>query len=697
MQDKHARHCYTSHIKTFKMKLSDRLSILNGIGEVQAKKFEGLGIKTLADLINYYPRKYDDYSHVVKIKDLRPGPVSLKVNIKNITARYARGRGLHITEAIASDNSGSVRVVWFNQPYRAKYFKSGQIYFLSGKYELKNNHFTITNPTVEVVSDLPTNTARILAVYPETKGLDSSQIRKAMAQTLPVMNTIPESLPDFTIKDQKLLNRSQSIRALHMPTSTEELDEAKRRLGFEEVFEFSLASLLNKQDNQTETALSIEFKQELARQFAESLPFKLTDSQRIAVWKIYQDMQKPVPMNRLVEGDVGSGKTVVAVMAALMVMADHKQVALMAPTEILARQHAVTIYALLQPLGLENKLTLLVGSLTKQQKTSAYKAIREGKATFIIGTHALIQEDLDMHNLALVIVDEQHRFGVNQRLTLAAKAGHTPHILSLSATPIPRSLALTLYGELDITRLDEKPAGRSDVITQIVYSSGVKDLYVKIDKEIDSGRQVFIVCPAINQSDLIQVKSSKEVFDSFSSGVFKHRKVDLLHGQMKSDLKQAVMESFIAGKIDILVATTVIEVGVDIPNASIMVVMSPERFGLAQLHQLRGRIGRGSHQGYFYMLLDNSEAPMRRLRALERYSDGFKLAELDLEFRGPGAIYGTYQHGALDLRIANLTDKKLINAAVSAAQQFIERQEQLSKYAILSRKINKLRTVTNLN
>ena len=678
------------------MKLSDPLVSIKGVGDVQAKKFENLGVYEVADLINYYPRRYDDYSNVTLIKDLQPGPVSLKVKINNVKGRYGRNRGLHITEAIASDSTASVRVVWFNQSYRAKQIKSDKEYYLSGNYELKNNHFTITNPSTEVVSDLPVSTARILSIYPETKGLDSRHIRKAIIEVLPEINKLKESLPGFILKSQKLLSRSDALRALHMPMSSQELNEARRRLGFEEVFEFSLASLLNKQENEAEKTLKVKFNETLARKFRDNLPFKLTNSQRKAIWQVYLDMEKTVPMNRLIEGDVGSGKTVVAVMSSIMAMEEGRQVALMAPTELLARQHADTIFKLLQPLGLENKLTLLVGSLSQKEKKVAYKAISEGKASFIVGTHALIQEGLDMHDLALVIVDEQHRFGVKQRTSLLSKAGHMPHLLSLSATPIPRSLALTLYGELSITRLNEKPAGREAVATKIIYDSQKKDLYQHIDKEIEAGRQVFIVCPSITKSEL-NVKSVNEVYDDLKKSTFKHRKLGLLHGQLKSAEKQKVMEQFVRGEIDILVATTVIEVGVDIPNASIMLVMSPERFGLAQLHQLRGRIGRGEHRGHFYMLLDSSDAPLKRLRALERSSDGFDLAELDLELRGPGAIYGTYQHGALDLRIANLSDKQLIHSAVNSAQEFIDKREKLSDYALLHKKINKLRTVTNLN
>jgi ATP-dependent DNA helicase RecG len=402
-------------------------------------------------------------------------------------------------------------------------------------------------------------------------------------------------------------------------------------------------------------------------------------------------------MNRLVEGDVGSGKTVVAAMAAVMAMAEGFQVALMAPTELLARQHAETIFKLLAPLGMHDQVALLVGGLKTAEKQLVYDHIANGSVKFIVGTHALIQEKVDMHNLGLVIVDEQHRFGVEQRKKLMAKAGHMPHLLSLTATPIPRSLALTLYGELDVSVIDAKPAGRQPIQTQICSPNSRKQLYEAINKELDAGRQMFVVCPLIAESATIQANSAESVYESFTTRDFKQRKVGLLHGKMKPDEKNSIMQQFATGKLDILVSTTVIEVGVDVPNASIMLIEAADRFGLAQIHQLRGRVGRGQHQGYCYLMMSDSSAPPQRLKALERSSDGFKLAELDLELRGPGAIYGTMQHGALDLRIAKLTDTALISAARQAAIKLADTGEDLLKYKQLYQHVATLRAVTNLN
>lgn len=661
-----------------------------------SKKFALLGVYSVVDLINHYPRRYEDYSELTPINRLHPGKVSIEAVIKQAKGRYVR-RGLHITEAVADDGTGSVRLVWFNQPYRVGALKTGQSYFISGEYELSRQRFAIMNPSLEQVSDLPVNTARILAVYRETKGLGSRQIRAIMSRLLPLVDNLPDSLPNWLVKEQAFMSRGQALRALHTPETTEQLEIARRRLGFEEVFQLSLASLLNKQQNLHEKSLVIDFNESLAREFVGHLPFKLTDAQRRVTWQIYQDMQRQQPMNRLVEGDVGAGKTVVAAMAALMAIEQGWQVALMAPTELLARQHADTIHRLLKPLGKDDKVALLVGGMAATQKKHARSAIASGQAGFIVGTHALIQEKVDMHKLALIIIDEQHRFGVEQRKTLMSKAGHMPHVLSLTATPIPRSLALTLYGELDISVLDQKPADRLPIFTEIVSPNSTSSLYEKIDSIINEGRQVYVVCPLIAESENVQAGSAEAVYDRLSKREFKHRRLGLLHGKLKPIEKQAVMEKFIKGEVDILVSTTVIEVGVDVPNASVMLIESAERFGLAQLHQLRGRVGRGGTQGYCYLLMSDSAAPSRRLRALERSNDGFKLAELDLELRGPGAIYGTAQHGQLDLRIAKLTDTRLIAAARQAAQEFIDKGESLVKYKQLAEHVQRLQAVTNLN
>lgn len=681
------------------MILNCPLTDVKGVGPELAKKFKALRLNTVSDLIDYYPRRYDDYSHISKISEIRPGAVTIQAKIIQTKGRYVR-RGMHITEAVACDDSGSVRLVWFNQPYRAASIKPINEYFISGNFELRSQRLAITNPSLELVSDFPINTARIVPIYRVMKGLKSIDIRRALRNVIPVIDKLEETLPQWLVKKEKLISFSEAIRQIHFPKNTESLLASQRRIGFEEVFSLSLASLLNKQEYLNEKSLIIPFKEQLAKQFVGHLPFKLTDAQRKAIWQIYKDISGETGhlMNRLLEGDVGSGKTVVAAMAALMAVEQGFQAAFMAPTELLARQHADTLHNLLKPLGYEKQVCLLVGSMSPNQKNEAYKRIKSGEARLLIGTHALIQEKVDMHRLGLVIIDEQHRFGVDQRKKLMAKAKHMPHVLTMTATPIPRSLVLTLYGDLDLSVIDTKPAGRKPIITKICSPNSKKQLYEKIDKELKAGRQVFVVCPLITKTEFNQdTKSVESVYEDLTTNVFKKWRIGLLHGKMKSAEKNKVMADFVAHKLDVLVATTVIEVGVDVPNATVMLIEDADQFGLAQIHQLRGRIGRSEEQGYCYLMMSDSSAPTRRLRAVETSTDGFALAEMDLEIRGPGAIYGTMQHGQLDLRVAKLTDKRLIAAARQNAHDFIDKHEDLLQYKQLNERIITLRTVTNLN
>lgn len=661
-----------------------------------AAKLQQLGLKTTGDLLDYFPRRYDDFSTITPIANLHPGAVTIEAEIKQVSGRYVR-RGMHITEAVASDATGSVRLLWFNQPYRVNGLKQGQPYFISGTFELSRQRLQITNPSTELVSDFPISTARIVPIYKETKGLNSRQLRKIIKAIAPLIEHLPETLPAWLVAQQELLSRSDAVMGIHFPESAEHLAAARHRLGFEEVFRLSLASLMNKREIAGEQAPPVVFDESVAKDFVAQLPFRLTNAQRKTIWQIYTDMQRPQPMNRLVEGDVGSGKTVVAVMAALMVLHHGHQVALMAPTEILARQHAESIRRLLEPVGLASKLGLLVGSMKPAQKKLAHQAVKDGKLQFIVGTHALIQDAVDMRNLELIIIDEQHRFGVEQRKELMAKAGHMPHVLNLTATPIPRSLALTLYGELDVSILDEKPAGRQPIKTSICSPNSRLQLYSEIDGRLSEGRQLFVVCPLVSESGVTPAHAAETMYNTLKKGTFKHRRIGLLHGQLKAEEKQRVMQQFVEHGLDILVATTVIEVGVDVPNASMMLIENADRFGLSQLHQLRGRIGRGTHQSYCYLMQSDSSAPTQRLRAMERIDDGFRLAELDLELRGPGAIYGTMQHGALDLRIAKLTDTKLIAAARQSATEFLDKDENLLHYKELHQHVTRLRAVSNLN
>jgi ATP-dependent DNA helicase RecG len=677
------------------MELTEDLTSLRGVGPAVSQQLATIGIKTIADLLDYFPRAYNDYSEITQVAHIKPGMVTIEAEITQAKGRYVR-RGMHITEAVASDSSGSVRLLWFNQPYRASVLKPEQKYFITGKLELKRQRFSITNPSAELAGEFPLHTARIVPVYRESKGITSTLLRRILYQVIKVADQLPEPLPEDIRKTFKLVTYGQAVSELHFPSSREAFALARHTIGFIEVFELMLAAALNKKQNQSETAPLIAFEEDVAKKFVSSLPFTLTDVQRAAAWQIYNDLARKTPMNRLLEGDVGSGKTVVAGMAALMAMQAGFQVALLAPTELLARQHAETLHELFMTNGYADAVSLLVGSLKPAQKRVAHERIASGDSKLIVGTQALLQDKVSLQKLGLLIVDEQHRFGVDQRKHLLKTAGHMPHVLSMTATPIPRSLALTLYGELDISLLNSMPKGRKPIITEIISPNSREELYKKLDAEITAGRQVYIVCPVITKSTALVVPSAEELYEKLRKTTFRHRRLGLLHGRLKDEEKSVIMERFAAGEIDMLVATTVIEVGISVSNASAMVIEGADRFGLAQLHQLRGRVGRGVDQGYCYIVPSDSKPPSRRLRALVQSHDGFKLAELDLELRGPGAIYGTLQHGELDLRIAKLSDGVLLHDARAAVSSFLE-SHKLEKYPELKRRVRAAQAVVTLN
>lgn len=676
------------------MTLDSEVKFVKGVGPKVATKLNQQEIFTVEDLIENFPRRFNDYSQVITLDKVEPGPVTVKVKIEQVSGRYVR-RGMHLTEATIYDETERARVVWFNQPYRKDQLKEDKWYYMSGEFTLSYNRYQLMNPAAELVSSFPKNTARIVPIYRETKGLKSHQIRKFIYETLPLIKKLPETLPEKVVKEQSLVSRAEAVEQMHFPGTYDEFHDAKKRVAFEELFEIIYASLLNKSENASAKTQSIKFEEKLAKKFVKSLAFELTDSQKMSAWEILQDLESNEPMNRLLEGDVGSGKTVVAAMAILMALENGFQVAYMAPTEILARQHSETLNGLLKQFNYKSEL--LIGGMSATEKKSTQGRVAKGEAKLIVGTHALISKKVSFNNLGLLVVDEQHRFGVSQREELMRKAGYMPHVLTMTATPIPRSLALTLYGELDISILKQLPKGRKSVVTEIHSPNSRNQLYEKIDKELEMGRQAFVVCPLISESDKLGVKSVEKEYEILNKGPFKHRKIALLHGKLKPEEKDQIMKDFVKNKYHMLVTTTVVEVGVDIPNATVMLIEGVERFGLAQLHQLRGRVGRSEQQSFCFVVPSTSQKPSQRIQAFVHSTDGFRLAEMDLELRGPGEIYGARQHGVLDLRIAKLSDHVLIAAARKTAEECIKTGLDLIQYPRLARRVNELRKVTNLN
>ena len=520
-------------------------------------------------------------------------------------------------------------------------------------------------------------------------------IRRLLESIRPTITMLADTLPPRVAQSQQLLPLSQALLAMHFPTSQHDITQARERLAFEELFELTLASLRNKHANQQLTGYKLAADLDALRELVTGLPFTLTNAQRKAAWQIIQDLATTTPMNRLLQGDVGSGKTIVAGLAAYVVARAGYQTALMAPTEILARQHAHSLAKLLEPYDVQ--VVLLTGSVKGAQRQACLDAVHSGAAQLIIGTHALIQKTVQFNGLALAIIDEQHRFGVAQRQALLAKAPRMPHLLSMTATPIPRSLQLTVFGELDISILDELPAGRKPIVTKLWAPTNTATLYQAIDDQLAQGRQAYIICRLIDENPDNDTKSVEAEYNRLKSTIFRHRRIGVLHGGMPPADKDAVMAEFAAGKLDILVSTTVVEVGVNVPNASVILIENADHFGLSQLHQLRGRVGRGDHQSYCHLVLTSHQKPSQRLREIERSNDGFHLAQVDLELRGPGEIYGKAQHGALNLQVANLADTKLIARAQKAAQDFIKSGENLLQYKQLAGRVAHYQRMTTLN
>ena len=676
------------------MNISAPLGQVKGVGEKTGAEFAAAGIHTIYDLITFLPRAYEDFSHVTSIADIKPGKLTIKARCEKIATRPVR-RGLRITTATLADDSGKLQAVWFNQPYRETQLKSGEEFFFSGEFEFNYNKYQLSNPSAEKVSEMPVQTDRILPTYRAVHGLKTTLVRKILNELRPLMTMVPETLPHSLVQSEKLVSHSDALLGMHFPETIEDIAKAKERIGFEELFALLLASQMNRIENAKLKGWHIPFDQAIVKSFVQNLPFELTGAQRIAAWDILQDFEKEIPMNRLLQGDVGSGKTVVAGLAARQAAHEGFQTAVMAPTEILASQHAETLNTLLAPFGV--RVGLLTGSVKGKARAALYSAIANGEVDVVVGTHALIQSTVHFHRLGFVVIDEQHRFGVNQRQALLSKSKHMPHLLAMTATPIPRSLALTVYGELDVSVLNELPKGRKPIETKIWSPNSRTQLYALIEAQLAVGRQAYVICSLIDNNPDNELKSVQAEFKRLDQKEFKQRTVGLLHGKMKPAEKDAVMKRFATGEVDILVSTTVVEVGVDVPNATVILIEDADRFGLAQLHQLRGRVGRSVHQSYCYLMVSTSKSPSQRLKEVEKSNDGFYLAEVDLRLRGPGEIYGRAQHGELNLQVASLADTKLIARAQKAAKAFVTTGADLLQYKQLRTDVEHYQRLTILN
>ena len=680
------------------MKLTTPLEQIKGVGPKTAQALAAAGLKTISDALDFLPRAYDDYSTAVNIADLQPGKVTVKARCESVSTRIVR-RGLRITTAVLADKSGKVKAVWFNQPYRETQLKSDAEFIFSGQFGMQYNRYQINNPSVELAKEVAKtaaeNNSGIQPVYKSIKNIRPKTVQDLMKNIRPIMDFLPETLPENIIRRQKLVSRSEAVKFLHAPKTHEEISRGRERLAFEELFEMILAAQFNKQEQTRLTGWKIPFNKSVVKNFVDQLPFPLTNAQRRAAWQILQDLESDHPMNRLLQGDVGSGKTVVAGLVAAEVAKAGFQTAIMAPTEILAQQHAKTLDELLSPFGVS--VALLTGHVKGTARSQLLDNLASGNIDVVVGTHALIQEKVAYHKLGFAVIDEQHRFGVKQRQALLEKSDFMPHLLSMTATPIPRSLALTLYGELDISILDELPSGRQPIQTKIWSPASAPKLYESIENELAKGRQAYVICPLIDDNPDNDKKSVEAEYNKLSKTIFSHRRVGLLHGKLPAEEKAEVMQKFADGELDMLVSTTVVEVGVNVPNATVMLIENADNFGLSQLHQLRGRVGRGKHQSFCHLMMSGHDKPSQRLREIEKSQDGFYLAEVDLKLRGPGEIYGKMQHGDLNLKIASLADTALIARAQVEAERFVKEGQDLLQYNHLAHAVSRYQRLTVLN
>lgn len=689
------------------MDMSAPVEDIRGVGPKTAALLRSVNLRTTGDLIYCLPRIYENYQTTVAIAELKPGNVVVRGRISDLKVIRTSRRRLTITEGVIRDDTGAIRTVWFNQPYRAKQFDSKREYFFTGKYELKNSRYTLTSPSATLVQDAEEDgeMAGFQPIYSAKNAIKPQMFQKIIANLRPDFAKIPDLLPieetspDFVEPGA----RAEALFCMHFPESPEDTERGRQYLAYEELFELILAAKLNKLANQRLEAISLPFEAKLIQAIVKSLKFKLTGAQRRATWDILQGLEKKVPMNRLLQGDVGSGKTIVAALAAAQTAYNGHQVALLAPTAILASQHYESLSELFSEIEKNNpelkmpKVALLTGA-TKGKK-QLKRRILEGEIDLVIGTHALLTDDTNFKSLAFCIIDEQHRFGVGQRQKLLLKSpeAHAPHLLSMTATPIPRSLQLTVFGDLDVSLLNELPPGRQPIVTKILSEIEQRDeLYPKMRELLQKGQQIYWICQVIEEKAANNATPVKRQAKKLTA-LFPEAKVGLLHGKMKPEEKDQIMEDFAKNKIQILVSTTVVEVGVNVPNANMIIIQDAENYGLAQLHQLRGRVGRGDQPASCFLLTTGEDKPSRRLREMEKSTDGFYLAEVDLKIRGPGEIYGAMQHGELNLQVANLSDTRLIAQASHHAGEFAKRPEAIQDYPELAKRIKKYQQLTTLN
>jgi ATP-dependent DNA helicase RecG len=684
--------------------LTSPVSAVKGMGSAQARRLERLGVRTINDLIYLFPRRYDDFSQSKTINQLQYGEEVTIIGVVQEAKNQKTRKGIHLTKAVISDGTGAVEAVWFNQPYMARQLRPGRRVVLSGVVDQYLGRLTFQSPQWEPWKDKLVHTGRLVPVYPLTEGLSGRRLRTLIQSVAEHWAPqVADCLPSSLRRRYNLVDVTTAIRQIHFPDDWDSLAQARHRLCFDEFLLVQLGVLKQRLSWQQRPGRPMAVDHTVLNAFSNALPFTLTSAQQRVLREITNDLQQPRPMSRLLQGDVGSGKTVVALAAMLVAVANGMQAVMMAPTEILAEQHHRTLTTMLQ--GVADKVHeqdamaarllsgvqvgLLVGSLGQTQKEERHRQIAAGELGIVVGTHALIQEGVIFKDLGLAIIDEQHRFGVAQRAALRQK-GHNPHVLVMSATPIPRTLALTIYGDLDISTIDELPPHRQKVITKWLAPLERERSYAFLRGQVETGRQAFIICPLIEESERVEAKAAVSEYKRLQDSVFPDLRLGLLHGRMGSGDKEEVMTSFRQGEYDVLVTTPVVEVGIDVPNATVMLVEGADRFGLAQLHQFRGRVGRGAHQSYCLLLAESpSFEGEQRLQIIETTDDGFLLAEEDLKMRGPGEFFGTRQSGLPDLRVAKLGDVRVLEEARRAAQDLFREDPTLSQpeHQLLARKV----------